>query len=150
MTTRRTRSYWRRSHTRKKSLARNRYLRIMGVALSVILISSFYIYQRVWVRNLVSDIERLEQRNELAQEKLDALKSEWMNASSIAAIDNAIQERKLALEPTKPMQNLALQSLEPEDAGRFAGLVKALEKLKSNIPVVKSNDAQAKELFKSQ
>ena len=41
----------------------------------IVAASSFYIYQRVWVRNLITQIEEMEQRNEEARMQMGLLKS---------------------------------------------------------------------------
>jgi len=133
-----------------KRLFRDRYVGIIVFILVVVLISSFYIYQRVWVRDLISKISQAETRNDTARQKLSDLKSEWVTASSIVNVEANIQRNQLGLIPTKPMQNLALQlMIEKENPGRYAGLMKAMEKLKNNLPMVQTNQAEAQQLFEA-
>lgn len=144
----RNRPYRRRR--KKTELLRNRYLQIAAVFGLVIMISSFYIYQRVWVRNLISEIEDIEKQTETARLASANLKSKWMAASSMTAIEERIEKRKLGLGPTRPTQNLTLRPGEKADQSRYAGLLKALDKLKTNFPLVSSNDAEAGQLFETE
>jgi cell division protein FtsL len=149
--------YRRRPQPRR--LIRERYLRIFGVIILIIAVSSVYIYQRVWVRNLVVDIGKIEKRNEAAQDHLAKLEAEWLTASSIAKVEEFIEVNQLHLGPTKPAQNLALEAPPlPDtlmvagrnaDQSRFAGLTTAMDKLKSNLPAVevKPNQLEAGQLF---
>lgn len=135
---------------KKTGLLRNRYLQIAALAGLVIMISSFYIYQRVWVRNLIAEIEDIQTKTEIAEIERGKLKSQWMASSSIIAIENRIKDRKLDLMPTRPSQNLVLRPGDRADRSRYAGLLKALEKLKTNFPLVSSNEAEAGQLFESE
>ena len=129
------------------SFWRNRYIRITALSLIIVGAASFYVYQRVWVRNLVAEIESLEKQNETAQEHLSTIKSEWVAASSIVQIESSIGSLRLGLQPTKPVQNFTLRPKSDWERSRYAGLVKALDKLQKNIPLVTSNEADAGELF---
>lgn len=133
-----------------KRLFRDRYLGIIVFILVVVLISSFYIYQRVWVRKLISEIARTEARNDSARQVLSGFKAEWVTASSIVNVEADIQRSQLGLMPTKPTQNLALPLVfEKENPGRYAGFIKAMEKLKDNLPMVQTNQAEAQQLFEA-
>jgi len=116
----------------------------------IIVATSFYIYQRVWVRNLITEVENLQERNEHARQLTAVLRSRWMSATSIASIESAISDRKLALEPTKPTQNMTLRSPREWDGGRYAGLMRALDKLVDHVPLIHSNKADASELFQEE
>lgn len=131
---------------RSARVFQNRHIRIVGIIVMVVAVASFYIYQRVWVRNLVEEIERLQDRNQRAGEDMAAVKSEWMAASSIANIETRIGELRLHLTPTRPSQNFILRPLGGQESNRYSGLMKAFEKLKGSIPLV-SNEADASELF---
>lgn len=128
-------------------LLRNRYVRLVGLLAIIITLSSFYIYQRVWVRNLVAEVEQLKQRNLEARHSLASLKTEWGKASSLGSLEQAIATFKLDLRPTDPTQNLALRQPFERGAGRYAGLLNALEKLTRHIPLVTSSEADASQLF---
>lgn len=143
----RRRRYPKRRPMMPKSFWRNRYLRITAVSLIIVGAASFYVYQRVWVRNLVAEIENLEKQNETAKENLSTIKSEWVAASSIAQIESEIGDLRLGLEPTKPVQNFTLRPKSGWEQSRYAGLIRALDKLHKNIPLVTSNEADAGELF---
>jgi hypothetical protein len=112
--------------------------------------ASFYIYQRVWVRNLITEVEALGKKNEIAQKRLAILKSEWMLASSISKIEATVDSLHLGLKPTSPSQNLALRPQSGWRNSRYAGLIEALKKLKGGIPLVSPNEADAKELFEAE
>ncbi len=143
----RSRSYRRRQPIKALRFTGNKYVRIVGIILVIVTIASFYIYQRVWVRNLVCEISQVEDKNEKAGMYLAAVKSEWMAASSMANIEVRIDDLKLDLKPTKPSQNYTLCPKTDRDRSRYAGLVKAFESLKGKIPLVSSNEADARELF---
>ena len=145
----RTRTY-RRKRSRKEKLLGNPYLRLGALTVLVIIISSFYIYQRVWVRSLISEVEDLQAQNESAGLLCSQLESQWMTATSISAIETRIKADKLGLRPTTPTQNLVLEPNAGYDRGRYAGLLNALDKLKSNIPLVTSSEAEAGQLFESE
>jgi len=132
---------------RSARIFQNRYVRILGLIVIVVTVASFYIYQRVWVRNLVEEVEKLQDRNQRAGDYLATVESDWMAASSIANIETKIGELRLAMEPTRPSQNFTLRPLAEQEYDRYAGLIKAFEKLKGNIPLVSSNEADASELF---
>lgn len=125
----------------------NRYLRLGAIIMIIIAATSFYIYQRVWVRNLITEVENLQERNEHARQQMAVLRSQWMSATSIASIETAIAERKLALEPTKPAQNMVLRPPQEWNDGRYAGLMKALDKFIDHMPLIRSSEADAHELF---
>jgi len=144
------RKYRRSRTTRSPRFWENRYVVIVGVIVVIVAASSFYIYQRVWVRNLISQIEAMEQRNEEARMQMGLLKSDWVSASSIAGIETAVAERKLAMEPTKPTQIMALRPPQIWRQGRYAGLWRALGKIAEHVPLIKTNEAQAGELFQGQ
>jgi cell division protein FtsL len=143
----RRRRYKQRRPAMQKSFWRNRYIHIAAVSLIIVGVASFYVYQRVWVRNLVAEIENLEKQNEEAKQHLSTIKSEWVAASSIARIESAVGTLRLGLEPTKPVQNFTLRPKSDWEQSRYAGLMKALDKLQKNIPLVTSNEADAGELF---
>jgi cell division protein FtsL len=132
---------------RPSRIGENRYLRIVGVIVVIVVVASFYIYQRVWVRNLVDEIGQLQQRNDQARENLAMVRSEWMAASSIANVETLVGEMKLGLKPTRPSQNFTLSPDREQNLNRYTGLVRAFEKLTNNIPLVSSNEADAGELF---
>jgi hypothetical protein len=142
----RTRKYTRRPK-RSRSLWRNRYLRLVGLLVIIITMSSFYIYQRVWVRNLVAEVDQLKQRNAEARNDLAALKTEWGKASSLGSLEEAIEAFKLDLRPTEPTQNLALRRPSDLGGGRYSGVLNAVKKLVQNIPLVTSSQADAGQLF---
>ncbi len=146
----RRRSYRRRQTGRMERWWSNRYLQLGAVIMIIIGATSFYIYQRVWVRNLVSEVEDLQRRNETAMQQTAMLRSRWMSATSIASVEKAIAERKLALEPTKPTQNMALRPPQEWDDRRYAGLIRALDKIFEHVPLIQSNKADAHELFQTE
>ena len=135
---------------RSVRILQNPYIRIVGAIVVVVAVASFYIYQRVWVRNLVEEIDGLQNRNIRIGENLASIKSEWMAASSIANIEARIGEFRLALEPARPSQNFTLRPPAGGESDRYAGLIKAFEKLKGSIPLVSSNEADAGELFEEE
>ena len=143
----RSRSYKRRRPFRASRFTGGKYVRVVGIILVIVTVASFYIYQRVWVRNLVGEISRLEDHNETAGLYLAAVKSEWMAASSMSNIEIRINDLKLDLIPSIPSQNYTLSPPNDQGRSRYAGLVKAFESLKGNIPLVSSNEADASELF---
>ena len=144
------RGYLRPGKTRGASWWRNRYVRIVTFILVVTGIASLYIYQRVWVRDLVQDIDRLQERNDRTRFHLARLKSEWTLASSISGVEAAIVQMNLALEPTRPYQNLVLTPPPREvSPDKYAVLMKALEKFRGHLPIVKTTEAQAGQLFKA-
>jgi hypothetical protein len=144
----RYRQYRRRKPKLALRIRQNRYFRIVSIIVIIVAVASFYIYQRVWVRNLVAENKLLEARNGRTLEHLAALKSDWMAASSISNVEILVAELHLQLEPTSPTQNFTLRPDESCRRSRYAGLVKALEKLKGNIPLVSPNEADAGVLFK--
>lgn len=146
-----TRSRRYRSQPGKKSEQKYifRYLRIIAAILLIVTVASFYIYQRVWVRNLDARIKNLESKNEKIWECRARLEARWMAASSIAGVETAIDKFGLDLRPTKPSQNRDLPVSPDRTGGRLAGLVNALEKLKENIPILSPNDAEAEQLFET-
>jgi hypothetical protein len=146
----RTRRYKRRRVTASAGFWNNQYARIIGVILVIVAAASFYIYQRVWVRNLIEEVEDIQKRNEEAQLQLAAAKAEWISASSIANIEKAIGKSHLGLEPTLPSQNFTLLSRPGIGQSRYAGLIKAFENLKSSIPLVSPNEADAGVLFEEE
>ena len=111
------------------------------------MVASFYVYQRVWVRNLVAEIELLEIRNDEVSLEMGKVQRDWVAASSITNLEQRIKDMKLQLRPTLPDQNLLVEAMDDNYTGRFEGIVKALGKLKSNIPVVAPSEADAEELF---
>jgi cell division protein FtsL len=129
---------------------RDPYVRIGGAILIIIVAASFYIYQRVWVRSLIAETEQLQKRNEQIRQQTSLLRSEWMSATSIASLETTIAEKGLALEPTKPTQNMALRPRPEWEGGRYEGLLKALEKLAGHVPLVRSNEAEASQLFQDE
>jgi hypothetical protein len=120
----------------------------VGIIVILVTVASFYIYQRVWVRNLVAENKMMEARNDRTREHLAALKSEWMKATSISNLEILVAKLDLELEPTSPSQNFTLRPDGGRERSRYAGLVKALEKLKGSIPIVSPNEADAGVLFK--
>lgn len=126
---------------------KNRYLRIVGLIMVITLIASFYIYQRVWVRRLVAEVEDIRDRTEEARLHLTTLKAEWVSASSIAGIEAAVDSLRLGLRPTIPAQNYVIRPQSDWEKGRYAGLIRALEKLRGNIPLVAPSEAEANQLF---
>ncbi len=144
------RKYRRSRSARARRFWENRYVIIVAVIVVIVAAASFYIYQRVWVRNMIAEIEAMQQRNEDARLQKGLLKSEWVSVSSIASIETAVAERKLALEPTKPSQIMALRPPQEWHQGRYVGLWRALEKIATHVPLIKTNEAEAKELFEEQ
>jgi len=140
--------HWPRS--KRNGFLGNRYLRLVLLMMIIILVASFYVYQRVWVRNLVTEIEELEEQNETAEHHLSNLKVEWAAASSIAGIEESIESMRLGLKPTRPSQNLVVQPPADMGGGRYAGMLKALEKLKGSIPIVAPSEAEAQRLFRAE
>jgi hypothetical protein len=137
--------------TPQKSFWRDRYFRIVATILAVTLISSFYVYQRVWVRRLVNENELILKQTENARLYLARLQEDWARASSLTNIEMSLQSLQLDLKPTLPAQNVSLPlDLTPDsikvntDPGKYAGIVKALDKVKNHIPLIESNDAEAK------
>lgn len=129
------------------------FLRLIGITLLVIVVSSFYIYQRVWVRTLVAYNEKLEKRNDVTRQRLAQLEAAWMTASSLGSVEAAIMYDELGLEPTKPSQNFTVQLVPPappvpeEPQGPYAGLAKAWGKLRQNMPMVEPAQVEAQPLF---
>lgn len=130
---------------------RNRYVRTVMMIMLVILVSSFYVYQRVWVRRLVQENETIQKQTEQARLYLGRMQEDWARASSLACIESALQTLNLDLKPTLPAQNLSLPlEIAPDtskivaDPGRYAGLLKAMDKLKSHLPMVTPTEAEAK------
>jgi hypothetical protein len=146
----RRRKYRRSRSARSRRFWKNRYVMIVAVIAVIVATASFYIYQRVWVRNMIAEIETMQKRNEDARLQMRLLKSKWVSASSIASIETAVAEHKLALEPTKPTQIMALRPPQELRQGRYAGLWRAIEKIANHMPLIKTNEAQAKELFEGQ
>ncbi len=130
----------------RRQIIRDRYIRIVAVSLVIIAVASFYVYQRVWVRQLVSEIERLEARNAAASRYTATLEAQWKTSSSIGALERRITELNLGLRPTLPDQNFVLTPPQTSE-DRFAGFVNALEKLTRHLPVISTNEAGAEELF---
>lgn len=141
------RKYRRSRRTRSRRFWENRYVIIVAGILVVVATASFYIYQRVWVRNMIVQIEVMQQRNEDARQQMGILKSEWVAASSITSIETTVAEHRLALKPTNPTQIMALVPPREWHRSRYAGLWRALEKLAQNMPFMRTNEAEAKELF---
>jgi cell division protein FtsL len=133
--------------TGRQGPVRGIYLRIALMLMAVIIVASFYVYQRVWVRNLVTEIEELEEQNDKATLRLNRLREKWMAASSITSIEEKIKELGSRLRPTLPDQNLVVRPLEDGHVGRYSGLLKALRKIKTHMPVVGPNEADAEQLF---
>lgn len=144
------RKYRRSRAVRSRRFWENRYVIIVAGILVIVATASFYIYQRVWVRNMIAQIEVMQQRNEAARQQMGMLKSEWVAASSIASVEMTIAKRRLALEPTKPTQIMALVPPQEWHRNRYAGLWRALEKIAEHMPFVRTNEAEAKELFEDQ
>ncbi len=144
------RKYRRSRSARSRRFWHNRYVGIVAVIAVIVAASSFYIYQRVWVRNMIAEIETMQQRNEDARMQMGVLKGEWVSASSIASIETAVAERKLALEPTKPTQIMALRPPQEWQPGRYDGLWRAIVKLAEHMPLITTNEAKADELFEVQ
>jgi hypothetical protein len=71
-----------------------------------------------------------------------------MKVSSISMVESLLAERNLKLEPTSPSRNFTLRPNSGRERSRYAGLVKALEKLKGSIPLVSPSEADAGVLFK--
>jgi len=137
---------------RPRTVWRNRYLRLVSIILIITAVASFYIYQRVWVRNLVAEIDRMRNRNERAMQQVAALKTDWTTATALSNVELTVQTMGLGLRPTRPSQNFIISTIVKEkdvEEGRYAGLVKALGKLKGNFPTVTTNEADAKELFQT-
>lgn len=138
---------------KRSGVLRYGFFRLITVTLVVIVISSFYIYERVWVRNLIAENEKIERRNDITRKRLADVEAAWMTASSLASIEVAIQERQLGLEPTKPSQNvtiqevLAVRPVSPQPTGPYTGLGRAWNKLKRNVPVVEPAQVEAQPLF---
>jgi cell division protein FtsL len=128
----------------------DRYLQVVTLILIIIAVASFYIYQRVWVRSLVEEIDQLRELNKTTEEKTAILRVEWMAASSIANTESAAEGMNLGLAPTRPSQNFVIQPEVEWEKDRYAGLAKAWEKLRGSIPLVKTNEAQAGQLFQGQ
>lgn len=137
----------RRVKSGKRFLPESNYLRIVLISLVIVALSSSYIYLRVWVRDLDDEISELKADNERVDKYLASLKTEWAAASSLSGIENSLVRFDLALKPTLPTQNLVIRPELIEDEGRYAGLIKALEKIKGNIPVLTSSEAEANPLF---
>jgi cell division protein FtsL len=144
------RKYRRSRLARRRRVPENRYVIIVAVILIIVATASFYIYQRVWVRNMIAEIEVMQQRNEDARQQMGLLRSQWVASSSIASIETAVAERKLALEPTRPTQIMALVPPQEWQPGRYAGLWRALVKIVEHVPVVRTNEAEAKQIFEGQ
>lgn len=144
------RKYRRSRSAHRRRFWQNRYVLIVAVIAVIVSAASFYIYQRVWVRNMIAEIEAMQQRNEDARLQLGILKKEWVSASSISSIETAVADRKLALEPTKPTQIMALRPPQEWQPGRYEGLWRAIVKLADHMPLIKTNEAQAEELFEGQ
>ncbi len=144
------RKYRRSRSRRSRRFWENRYVMIVAVIVVIVAAASFYIYQRVWVRNMIAEIERMQERNEDARQQMGLLKSKWVAASSIASIETAVAKAKLALEPTKPTQIMALRPSHELEPGRYAGVWRAIVKITEHIPFIKTNEAQANELFEGQ
>ena len=132
-------------------LFHNRYVRTVLLIILVVLISSFYVYQRIWVRRLVRENETIQKQTEQARLELANLQQDWAQASALASVESALQLLNLGLRPTLPTQNLSLpMEIIPDsakiqrDPGRYASLAKAIDKLKSHLPLVKTNEAEAK------
>jgi hypothetical protein len=133
-------------------LLRNRYLRVVAAIVIIVIASSFYVYQRVLVRRLIAENELIDKQTVQARLSLAGLERAWSHASSLASVETALDSLDINLRPTAPAQNLALPAdLQPldtirleEETGRYAGLVKALDKLKSHVPVVTPAEAEAK------
>jgi hypothetical protein len=143
----RSRRHHRPHAIRPSRIGENRYVRIVGVIVVIVVVASFYIYQRVWVRNLVDEIGQLQQRNDQARENLALVRTGWMAASSITNVETLVGEMKLDLKPTRPSQNFTLSPDREQNLNRYTGLVRAFEKLTNNIPLVSSSEADAGELF---
>jgi hypothetical protein len=136
-----------RRSSRKNNLPVNRFVRIILFTLTIVSLSSVYIYQRVWVRELDDEIKELQKKNELAEEFLSELKIDWIEASTMINVEKAITEYKLGLQPTMPHQNLVVNPSLNEDQGRFAGFFKAFDKLKDGIPLIGPSEAEANQIF---
>ena len=132
---------------RQKNLPGKNYLRIVGLSLIVVCLSSCYIYLRVWFRDLDGEISTLRERNENAERYLATLKTDWISASSIANMEQSISDMKLGLAPTIPAQNLVIKPDIRLDDSRYTGLFKALDKITDHLPIVSSSEAEAKQLF---
>jgi cell division protein FtsL len=126
----------------QQQLARSRYIRLLALLAVVIVVCSFYIYQRVWVRDLLDEVKTLEDQNEMLLRETADLESSWARASSLRSIENLIADRQLGLTPAEPSQYLALVPLQ-EVPGRFDGFRAALRKLRDNLPIVSSSRAEA-------
>lgn len=135
--------------SRKNNLPLNRFVRIIIFTLTIVSLASVYIYQRVWVRELDDEIKELQKKNELAEEFLSELKIEWIEASTLVNVENAISEHKLGLQPTMPNQNLVVSPLMNQEQGRFAGFFKAVDKLKDGIPFIAPSEAEANQIFEA-
>lgn len=141
---------WHRNRRRTSSpgLPGNALARIIISALILISLASFYIYQRVWVRRLDSEISLLRDRNERVERRLAELKKELAGATSITGLEKNIAEMKLGLCPSTPAQNIAVRMM-ALDSDRYTGLFKALDKLKEGIPLITPNEAEANQLFEA-
>ncbi|MEZ5360273.1 MAG: hypothetical protein R3F48_15765 [Candidatus Zixiibacteriota bacterium] len=132
---------------RKRLLPESNYLRIVMLSLVIVALSSSYIYLRVWVRALDDEIKVLKEDNERIDKYLSSLKTDWVAASSLTGVEQSLEHFKLALQPTLPTQNFVIRPEMIQDDNRYAGLLKALEKIKGNIPVITSSEAEANQLF---
>ncbi|MDD4051923.1 MAG: hypothetical protein PHR28_08515, partial [candidate division Zixibacteria bacterium] len=97
----------------------------------------------------------LEKRNDVTRQRLAQLEAAWMTASSLGSVEAAIIYDELGLGPTKPSQNFTVQLAPPAPAvpekpdGPYAGLAKALGKLRQNMPMVEPAQVEAQPLFES-
>ena len=144
------RTYRRRTSKTPRLLPEKGYVRIIVISLIVVTLASFYIYQRIWVRQLDATNRQLQERNEVARDHLMSLKDAWVSQSTLAAVEESLSRWQLKLRPTLPPQNLTLTPGSSMTTGRYAELVRALEKLKENMPLIGTTEAEANQLFESQ
>ncbi len=134
---------------RGRSRPRGRIVPIVVGAAILMGLASFYIYQRVWVRSLISDIDQLRDTNQSARLVASDLRARWMSASSLKTIEEILVASKMDLRPTPPVRNLSLKpDMTVTSSSRFAGLSRAMEKIRKSVPLISTNDADAGEIFK--
>jgi hypothetical protein len=141
------RSYKRRNRTRQKNVPANKFARIILFSLIIVIIASFYIYQRVWVRKLDSENKELKKRNLLAEQYLNDLRKEWVEISTMKNVEELVAEFKLDLRPTSPAQNFVIYPDQIVEDKEYAGLERALKKLKDGLPKIAPSEAEAKQLI---
>lgn len=134
---------------RRRRTSGSRVLPIVVGAVILMGLSSFYIYQRVWVRSLITEIDQLKATNQTAHLVSSDLRAKWMSASSLKTIEEILLASKTNMRPTPPARNLSLKpDMTTTSSGRFAGLSRAMEKIRKSVPLLSTNDAEAGEIFK--